>query len=134
MKIGTLKSVGHNIADSLGSGIGMLIGVYEMYIYEEASASDEGYIEVDFLTGATTGSPISVELQRAIGLYRDALPDLCAKQGIHAMDITKLSARFGTDAAYGPHFSVTVASIDGKSATDQYVGIPGRKLSHGRKR
>jgi hypothetical protein len=47
MKFGTLKSIGHNIAESLASGIGMMIGVYEMDVFGEAAAAPQGYIEVD---------------------------------------------------------------------------------------
>ncbi len=53
MKHAVLTSVAHNIADSLASGIGLMIGVYEMDIFGEAAHSSEGFIEVDFLTGAS---------------------------------------------------------------------------------
>ncbi len=33
MKLGELKSLGHNIADSLASGVGVLIGVYVTDIF-----------------------------------------------------------------------------------------------------
>lgn len=74
MKFGTLKSIGHNIADSLASGIGMMIGVYQMDVFGEAASGPEGYIEVDFLTGQASGAPLSPELARALGLYAKALP------------------------------------------------------------
>ena len=51
MKFGVLQSIVHNAADSLGSGIGLIVGVYEMDIYGEAGRSPEGAIKVDFLTG-----------------------------------------------------------------------------------
>ena len=36
MKFDELRSIGHNIADSLASGIGLLIGYYQMDIFGEA--------------------------------------------------------------------------------------------------
>lgn len=42
MKFDTLRSIGHNIADSLGSGIGLLIGVYEMDVFGERQAPLKG--------------------------------------------------------------------------------------------
>ncbi len=33
MKHAVLKSVAHNIADSLASGIGLMIGIYEMDVF-----------------------------------------------------------------------------------------------------
>ena len=129
MKLGKLKALGHNIADSLGSGIGMLIGVYEMDVYFEASSSTEGFIIVDFLKGTSTGGKTSAELDSAIAKYRAALPDLCAKHGLDMALIAELSARFGVDAVYGPHFTVTVASTDGKRSMDRYIGSPGKRLT-----
>ena len=132
MKFGALKSVGHNVADSLASGIGLMIGVYSMDVFGEAAAGPEGYIEVDFLLGTTSGSPASRKLLRAISLYRDALPDLCRKHGVRIEEFKTLRARFGIDKAYGPHFAVTVVNRTGKSSTDQYLGTPGRRLKRRR--
>ena len=129
MRFSSLKAVGHNIADSLASGIGLMIGYYEMDVFSEAAAGTEGYIEVDFLHATTSGSPASRKLCRAISLYsEDALPDLCRKHGIKVEDFKMLQARFGEDQAYGRHFAVTVASSSGKRSTDRYLGVPGRRL------
>jgi hypothetical protein len=73
MKLGELRSLGHNIADSLACGIGFMIGVYETNIFAEASAGEEGFITVDFIDGTTVGSPISTAAQDTICRYRDAL-------------------------------------------------------------
>jgi hypothetical protein len=63
MKFDELRSIGHNIADSLASGIGLLIGFYDMNIFHEAHRSREGFITVDFLTGKTSGgSPRLISL------------------------------------------------------------------------
>ena len=128
MKFATLKSVGHSIADSLASGICMLIGYYDIDIFHEAASSGEGYIEVDFLTGSTAGSPASSSLSRAIALYRDVIPEQCKKQGGNFSSLTRMSARFGTDKVYGPHFTVTVEDIEGRKSTEKYIGRPGRRL------
>lgn len=128
MKFGHLKSLGHNIADSMASGIGLMIGVYQMDVFAEAAASKEGHMTVNFLDGTTSGAVPSSNLKRAIHLYRDALPQMCAKHGIDPTEIKALVARFGTDSAYGPHFKVTVENAFGKISTDQYVGIPGKRL------
>jgi hypothetical protein len=134
MKLGSLKSVGHNIADSLASGMGLAIGVYQMDVFAEASAQPEGYITVDFLRGLMSGVGVSDGFRRAVGLYKDFLPALCATHGIAVTDIATLEARFGTDSVYGPHFSVTVVSSDGKRSTDQYVGLPGKRPPRRKKR
>jgi hypothetical protein len=133
MRFGALKAVGHNIADSLASGIGLMIGVYEMDVFGEAAAGAEGYIEVDFLHGVTSGSPASRKLLRAISLYRDALPEFCQKHGLNVESFKTLRARFGVDRVYGRHFAVTVENRLGKRSTDRYLGVPGRRLRHGKK-
>lgn len=94
MKFGTLKSIGHNIADSFASGIGLMIGVFEMDVFGEAAAAPQGFIEVDFLTGEAISGKASAELKRALKLYRDALPDLCKRHGAEETDFRHLSARF----------------------------------------
>ena len=68
MKHDQLRSIAHNIADSLASGIGLLIGVYEMDIFGEASTSKQGFITVDFLNGTTAGGTASDSLMKAIQL------------------------------------------------------------------
>ena len=107
MKFGTLKSIGHNIADSLASGIGMMIGVYELHVFEEAAASPEGFIEVDFLTGQSVGGKPSRELARAFELYSRALPGLCRRHGGESAEFRELKARFwGMPLSCG--FTVTI--------------------------
>lgn len=129
MKFSALKSIGHNIADSLASGMGLMIGYYDMDVFAEATNGSDGYIEVDFLAGTPTGSPVSPKLKRAVLLYAtDALPGLCRKHGVRINDFKALLARFGVDRAYGRHFSVTVTSRSGKSSTNRYLGVPGRRL------
>jgi hypothetical protein len=126
MKHAVLASLGHNIADSLASGIGLMIGVYDMDVFGEAAASQEGFIEVDFLAGATTGAATSASLARAISLYAEALPSLCKKHGVEVTDFEKLSARF-LGEGHRAEFVVTVTDRNGKSTGRRYVGNPGAR-------
>ena len=127
-KLGTIKAIGHNFADSFASGIGLLLGYYEMDVFAEAAASTEGFIFVDFLNGTTSGSPVSASLARAVCLYRDLLPEFSAKHGVELDEIHVLQVRFGTDAAYGRHFLVTVENSSGRRSADRYFGVPGKRL------
>ena len=129
MKIGQLASFGHNVADSLASGICLMVGIYSVDIYREAAASPEGHIAVDFMTGTTSGSPVSAELGRAIQRYSERLPELTERHGLNLSEIKVLSARFGTDPVAGPHFCVTVETSNGRRSIDQYTGVPGRRFS-----
>lgn len=133
MKIGELASFGHNLADSLASGICFMVGIHSVDIHGEAVASPEGHIVVDFLTGSTSGAPVSPDLAHAIRSYSEMLPEFARRHGLDASEIRALSARFGTDPVEGPHFVVTVETSDGRRSVDQYVGIPGRRYGRSRR-
>ena len=126
--MGVLRSIGHDLVDSIASGIGLLIGYYAIDIFEEAQRAPGGVIEVDLLEGeAVLGKP-SKGLAKAIALYGEALHELCRKQGVEASAFKKLTARFGVDRVYGRHFTVTIEDLAGRRAVDQYVGSPGRRI------
>lgn len=126
MKFGTLKSIGHNIANSLASGVGLMVGVFEMDVFGEAAATPEGFIEVDFLTGEASGGKPSAELKRALKLYADALPDLCKRHGVEVSEFQHLSARFSGRPMF-ERFTVTVEDKRGRRSADEYVGLLGKR-------
>ena len=125
MRFGTLKSVGHNIADSLASGIGLMIGVYEMDVFGEAAATPEGFIDVDFLTGDASGGKPSAELARALRLYAQALPDLCQRHGVDVSDFRQLAARFSGRPMF-EQFTVTVVDRQGRRPARQRNDVGAR--------
>ena len=133
MRLGVLESVAHNIADSLASGIGLMIGVYAIDVFGEASAAEPGYINVNFLNGELSGSPVSPHLKRAVKLYSSALSDLCQRSGIAREEFSELSARFGTDVVAGEHFTVRVCDTKGRTSEKTYVGSPGRRFGKGKR-
>ncbi len=128
MKFGVLKSIVHNAADSLGSGIGLMIGVYDMDIYGEAGRSPGGTITVDFLTGKVTGGEASESLRRAVGMYRTAFDELCTKHGVEPWSFKVATARYGTNPKRIAHFTICVEDRNGHSATQVFIGSPGRRL------
>jgi hypothetical protein len=121
MKIGTLRAIAHNIADSLGSDIGLLIGVYEMNVFGEAKKSPGGVISVDFLAAKATQGKVSPALAAAIGKYRKALPGLCAKHGASIEGFKTLTARYST-GTFNKQIVVTVRNRVGRCYVDEYVG------------
>jgi hypothetical protein len=133
MKLGELTSFGHNMADSLASGICFMVGIFSVNVFREAASSPQGHVAVDFLSGRASGSPVSSELRQAIERYSELLPELASKHCIDASTIRSLSARFGTDPVAGPHFVVTVETTDGRKSVDQYIGIPGKRFGKPRR-
>ena len=65
MKIGILRALAHNIADSLGSGCGLLIGVYDMNVYGEAMRDPGGVIAIDFLAAKAIRCRASIRVASA---------------------------------------------------------------------
>lgn len=129
MRHADLKAVGHNIADSLASGIGLMIGLYQMNVFAEASAEEPGYLEVDFLQGTASGSPASRSLRRGIALYsKEALPSLCEKHRVDLRQVRTIQARFSVHAVYGPRYVVTVEDARGKRSVEHFAGYSGRRL------
>jgi hypothetical protein len=126
MKFNELRSIGHNIADSLASGVSMLVGQYDLDIFAEARAEACGYIEVDFLAGTSTGSAVSPLLARAISTFPEILPKLCEQHAVKVSVFRRLSARFSA-SPLGPRFVVTVEDLVGRTAVDEYEGLPGRR-------
>jgi hypothetical protein len=127
MKIGTLRAIAHNLADSLGSGCGLLIGVYDMNVYGEAKKSPGGVIAIDFLAAKAIRGKVSRTLSSAIAQYRAALPELCAKHGASIEDFKTLTARYSGDAFNG-RVIVTVRDRIGRCYVDEYIGIPARHI------
>ena len=105
----------------------MLIGVYEMDIYGEASRSRKGFIQVDFLTGKSTGARPSLSLRRAIRKYKDGLALLCAKHGTTPDAFRTLTARYSRDSI-GTRMLVTVEDQKRRPSVKEYVGIPGKRI------
>lgn len=128
MTFGELRSIGHNIADSLASGVGMMIGYYPTDIYGEAAKSAECFVEVDFLKGTAAGAPISQDLRRAVSFYKQAFRELCKRHGTSAGAFAELKVRYVADAQ-GRRFFVTVADRGGRRVVDEYHGVPGRRVT-----
>src|SRR4029077_16209996 len=112
MKFDELRSIAHNISDSLASGDSALVHEYQLDIFGEAGRSPEGFITVDFLAGTSVGGRPSSLLARAIERLRVALVDLCRKHGTSPSLFRELSARYSIDA-YGPRFLVTLTDDQG---------------------
>lgn len=127
-KLYVLKSIAHNIGASMASGLGLMVGYYDMAIYEEAASSGEGYLLVDVLNGHVVEGTASTHLKKAIALYSKALPELCLRNGVELSDFRSLLIRFSLDRVYGEHFKVIVTDGRGRSAEERYVGPAAQRM------
>lgn len=121
MKFDDLRSIAHNVADSLASGTSLLVNRWQMEIFEEARRSSKGFITVDFLTGATMGGVPSTSLARDIALFPGALADLCIRHGTSSTVFKELTARYSAEEG-ARRVQVTVADHQGRRSVDEYDG------------
>jgi hypothetical protein len=137
MKHSKLRSIGHNLADSLACGMGFMIGIFQTDVFGEAGDSAGGAITVDFLEGAVVEGDASSSLRRAVALYRGALPDFCARHGGSIDELRELKVRYWSSHT-DRRFDVTVEDSCGRRSTTQYGGIAAERLKvldgHGRLR
>ncbi len=129
MKFGVLKSIGHNIADSLSSGNGFLIGGFFACPYQEIQRSSGESITVDFLSGRVAEGQPSAAFTKAVSLYsQTALSELCKKQGVERTAFSCLEVRFGIDFKTNPmgdrYAVVIVEDMKGRRSEELYVGTP----------
>ncbi|MCV9965849.1 hypothetical protein OIU34_28670 [Pararhizobium sp. BT-229] len=127
MKHSELCAVAHNLADSLASGRGFLVGYFPTEIFAEAAQSSEGHITVDFLTGQITGGQPSDSLRKAIALYINAVPAFFKKHGASISDVREVIVRYHAQLL-GNRFTVTVVDARGRRSSAEYGGVPGKRL------
>jgi hypothetical protein len=127
MKHNQLKSIAHNIADSIGSGIGLPVGYYEMDVYGEAAKTPSGKLIVDMLAGTINEGNASKYLANAIKAYHAILPDFCQKQGVNSSDYSKFEIHFWQTAT-SKNFRICITDSRGKSSQTDYQGIPGKRV------
>jgi len=127
MKHSELRAIAHNIADSLASGQGFLIGYFPTEIFAEATRSTEQYISVDFLTGQIGGGQPSDRLRKAVALYVAATPAFFGTHGAPISDAREVVAHYYPQLLEN-RFTVTVEDARGRRSSAEYSGISGRRL------
>ncbi|MBL8712663.1 MAG: hypothetical protein JNM12_07170 [Alphaproteobacteria bacterium] len=127
MKHNKLRSIGHNVADSLASGISFVIGRYDIPdVFAEARACPEGFISVNFLEG-TASVCASESLSRAASSFAAELPDFCAKHDVAMSDFRELTARYSNEGLER-RTVVTISDRNGRQTKDEYIGTPLRHI------
>ena len=127
MKHDRLCAIGHNLADSMASGLACVIGYHRTDVFGEAASSPGGIIEVDFLKGGIVRGEASESLKEAAARFAEVLPVFCQENGAEAADFEALSAAFEA-TALGPRVSLVVTDRNGHSSTTEYAGVPLRRV------
>jgi hypothetical protein len=126
MKHDHLCAIGHNLADSLASGMCFIIGIWGTDVFGEA-ASGDGVIEVDFLSGQIINGTCSDNLRSAAKRFAEVLPEFCRANGADVSDFVALSATFHA-ATLDHRVSLNVTDRNGHHSLTQYAGLPLKRL------
>ena len=126
MKHDDLRSIAHNAAASLASGVSFLVGFYELDVFGAARMSATGDVLVDFLRGTIRPAPVSAELTKAIAAFPNALLALCERHGADRSAFKEMSARYWT-TPQGGRFTVTIVDQSGQSTETDYGGYDGQR-------
>ena len=126
MKHDELRSIAHNVAASLASGISFLVGSYELDVFASAKQSTTGDLVVDFLRGTIDPAPVPAELAEAIAAFPAVLPALCQRHGTTVSAFNVMSARYWA-TLQGGRFTVTVVDQSGRKTETDYGGYDGQR-------
>jgi hypothetical protein len=107
--------------------MGFMIGVFQVDVFGEADCSAGGSVTVDFVEGNVVEGDPSPTLRRAVELYGEALPGLCAKHGGSIDDFKELKVRYWSTHT-GRRFAVTVEDAAGRRSTTEYEGVAAQRV------
>jgi hypothetical protein len=127
MKHDRLCAIGHNLADSMASGLAFVIGYHPMDVFGEAASSPGGVIEVDFLKGGIVRGEASENLKAAAARFAEVLPVFCQQNGAEAEDFVALSAAFEATALQR-RVLLVITDRNGHSSTTEYAGRPLKRV------
>jgi hypothetical protein len=94
VKQNQLLSVAHSLADSLGSGISLMTGCYELGLYGDAALSPENRVSIDLLNGKIIGGSPSQSLLVAVQRIPREFERLCNAAGFSMDNCRRAEAQF----------------------------------------
>jgi hypothetical protein len=126
MKHTQLQAIVHNVADSLGSGISLMLGYYALDVYADARNSPTGIIRADLLRGVVTEGDADEAFLGALKLIPAALAEQCEKAGGSWNEYRRAEVLFHGRRPE-PGFTIVVEDQKGKRTETDYVGWPARR-------
>ncbi|TLP69299.1 hypothetical protein FEE96_03155 [Parasedimentitalea maritima] len=127
MRHGKLHGIAHNFADSIAGGASFIFGYCFVPIFEEASASEDRSLVVDFLRGTVEGADSESDLAKIIPMFKEGFPEFCAKHEADVQDFKEFIVRYIADHT-GISFTVTILDKFGKTTSREYLGNPGKRV------
>ncbi|MBK4215464.1 hypothetical protein JJJ17_05940 [Paracoccus caeni] len=128
MKHGDLRSVAHDIADSLASGVSLMTGAYDLTIFDDAARSEGGMLTVDLLCGKVVNGQPSRALIDAVARIPAEFDRLCRARGASKADCRRAMAYFYYRRVdHG--ITLVVEDSRGKVTETDYSGIPAHRVT-----
>ncbi len=127
MKHGKLRSIAHNLADSLAGYVGLITGVYDLDLYKDAARSPDGELVIDLLNNKIISGKPSPNHIEAVSRLRPEFNRLCETEKVSRSSFCNAIARFHANKVrYG--FTIIVEDDNGKITETDYTGIPARRV------
>ena len=126
MKHAKMQAIVHNVADSLGSGISLMTGYYDLDVYKDAHNSPGKTLRLDLLGGVVMEGEARDNLIAALQRVPEALAAQCAKAGISWDDFHRAEVVFRIGKV-GPGFTILVEDRAGKLTETDYKGSPAKR-------
>ncbi|MGA0615863.1 hypothetical protein [Paracoccus sp. KR1-242] len=128
MKHGQLRSVAHNLADSLASGVSLITGFCDLHVYEDAMRSEGGVLTIDLLNGQViTGTP-SPDLAAAVLRIPEEFDRLSRGKCLSRGECRSALAHFhANQVMHG--FTLVVEDSSGRVTETDFQGVPARRVS-----
>lgn len=126
MKHSSLQAIVHNVADSLGSGISLMTGFYDLSVYSDARNSPNGILKVDLLRAVVVEGDAGVNLLAALKRVPTALMEQCEKAGGSWDEYRRAEVIFHGNQS-GPGFTIIVEDQTGKLTETDYLGFPAKR-------
>ena len=135
MKLDTLASIAHDIADSLGSGESLVFNLWGIDVYRDADTSDGGVLEIDLVRGQVTSGVATGEVAEALKHAPQILASFCAGHGGMSPPPKAIKIKFFVERSplgVLRRFSIFVEDHQGRQRDQEFYGSPGRKLLKGK--
>ncbi len=126
MKHEKLQAIVHNVADSLGSGVSLMTGFYDLDVYTDARNSPKKALRLDLMAGVVTEGEARANLVAALQRVPGALAAQCAKAGFSWEDLRRAEVVFRVDTVK-PGFTILVEDRSGKVTETDYLGSPAKR-------
>lgn len=126
MKHAKLQAIVHNVADSLGSGISLMTGFYDLDVYTDAGNSPTKTLRLDLLGGVVMEGEARANLVAALQRVPGALLEQCKKAGVSREDFRRAEVVFRVDTVE-PGFTILVEDRSGRLTETDYLGAPAKR-------